>query len=576
MRNPGLKKRLLERLDIIGLLAFSIVVLFITFPNLLFSANIEDIPNAVIYYRYFFAAAFIILLVLTFIFLFLRRRIALILASLLGAYALLVLIFDLGHPLNIGPLMEGTESVPAAPVAGAIQIVLIVVAFFALFYIPRKVRAVLAWSLSAVLLVSGLPFMFAPSDTGHIPEHSLSEESEPHPDFNIYQILLDSYYGPWLQWSLSELSRDTSELAGFTHYRRNFSNYWYTRCSYPSFMNGTIWSPNMTISEWYASADESSIVDDLHERGFSTTFYGLGVKDGLRQVEVAYTVDPGEVGIVDIRLAMDYWLLRVAPVALRHLVLDYRGAGPITRYIGGGEGVPRGDIRTLVSYRQFEKFLADEPLRPSSGQYVHVYCYPPHAPYQLDRYGNYVGKSIYDEQLCLATNMLLEFVATLKELGKFENSLIIVQSDHGAGWWKETSKLIGDPLRDFTQMDAATSEAIREVDLMGYPGLKHETRYQAFLLIKPPGVSGDTGDLLVNDALVQLADLRDYIKEVIDEGDYAYPEREQVDVHFGIYRQKQNGEEVVVGRDITSGYLNHYIIRPGGEWEIGDNIPFEY
>jgi len=144
MRNPGLKKRLLERLDIIGLLAFSIVVLFIAFPHLLFSANIEDIPKAVIYYRYFFAAAFIILLVLAFILLFLPRRVALIAASLLGAYALLVIIFDIVYPLRIGLIIEGTEVEPAAPVAGVIQIVLMVAAFFALvhiqYLIPPRLR----------------------------------------------------------------------------------------------------------------------------------------------------------------------------------------------------------------------------------------------------------------------------------------------------------------------------------------------------------------------------------------------------------------------------------------------------
>lgn len=578
MKNPGLKKRLLDRLDIIGLLAFSIMVLFVTFPNLLFSANIEDIPKAVIYYRYFFAAAFVILLVLTFIFIFLRRRIALVLASLLGAYALLVLIFDLVHPLGIGPLMEGTEAVPAAPVSGAIQIVLMVGAFFALFYIPKKVRAVFAWSFATVLLVSGLPFMFAPSYVGHIPDHHIPEEGEPHPDFNIYHIVFDAYYGPWLQWSLGELGRDTSELPGFTHYPRNVSNYWYTRCSYPSFMSGTMYSPEKTVREWFEDTNTDSIIEDLHERGFSTTFYGLALGDGIRQVEVAYTGDPSGTGVVDIRLAADYWLLRVSPVALRHLILDDHGAGPITRYLGDSEEVPSGDIRTLVSYRQFEKFLADEHLRSSGGHYVHAYFYPPHPPYQLDRHGNYVGESSYDEQLLLATNMLLEFVATLKEQGKFENSLIIVHADHGAGWWHETSKHIGDPLRDFIQMDAATSEAIREVDLFGYPGRHQEARYQALLLVKPCGAGEDAGDLLVSDALVQLLDIRQYIKQVIDEGDcaYAYPERKQVDVHFGIHMQKQNDKDVMVGRDITSGYINHYIIRPGGKWEICDNIPFEY
>jgi len=571
-----LKKRLLERLDIIGLLAFSITVLFIAFPHLLFSANIEDIPKAVIYYRYFFAVAFIILLVLTFIFLFLPRRVSLVAAALLGAYTLLVLIFDLIHPLGIGLIQEGTEVEPAAPVAGAIQIVLMVGAFFALLYIPRKARTVLAWSLAAVFLVSGLPFLFAPSDTGHIPENSFISENESAPDFNIYHIIFDAYYSPHLQWSLEALGRDTPELAGFTHYQRSVSNYEFTRCSYPSFMSGTLWSPNMTISEWYTSTNENSIIDDLHERGFTTTFYGTSLKDGIRQVEVAYTDDPAAVGIVDIRLAMDYWLLRISPVALRHQILDDHGAGPFSRHLGGRGEDPSGDIRTLVSYRQFQKFLADERLRSSGGHYVHAHFYPPHPPYQLDRYGNYAGESSYDEQLLLATNMLLEFVETLKELDRFESSLIIIHADHGIAWWDVAVSHRGDPLRNFVQMDTVTSAAIREGDLLKYTGWLQEVRHQPLLLIKPCSVGGDAGDLVVNYALVQLLDLRDYIKKVIDAGNQAYPERKQVDVYVGIHWQKYNDTWLTVGRDIMSGYINHYIIRPGGEWEICDDIPFKY
>jgi hypothetical protein len=575
VRNPGWKKRLLERLDIIGLLAFSIAVLFITFPNLLFSANVEHIPKAVIYYRYFFAAAFIILLVLTFIFLFLRRRVALILASLLGAYALMVLIFDLVHPLGIGPLIEGTESVSAAPVAGAIQIALMVGVFFALFYIPRKVRGVLAWSFAAVLLVFGLPFMFAPSDTGHVPYQSLVSQNESAPDFNIYHIIFDGYYGPWLEWSLSELSINISELAGFIHYQRNVSNYMFTEASYPSFMNGSMYSPDETIMECHESANKDSIIDDLRERGFSTTFYGIEMHDGMRQVEVAYTDDPSGTSVVDMRLAADYWLLRIAPVALRHVVLDGHGAGPITRFARYAEQVIRGDIRTLVSYRQFEKFLADEPLRPASGQYVHLYLYPPHGPYQLDRHGNYTSESSYEEQLLLATNMLFEIVKTLKEQGKFESSLIIIHADHGAGCGA-LEQYAGDPLRDFIQIDESTANAIGEVSLVNCTGNEIEARYLSLLLIKLPGMGAEAGDLIINDGLTQLLDIREYIDKVIDEWDCAYPEREQVDIHHGLVYQVRDGEQLYVGRDITSGYINHYIIRPGGQWEICDNIPFEY
>jgi len=334
-------------------------------------------------------------------------------------------------------------------------------------------------------------------------------------------------------------------------------------------MSGTMYSPGKTVTEWYESADADSIIYDLHECGFSTTFYGIAQYRGTRLSQEAY------VGTVDIRLAADYWLLRIAPVALRHLMLDASGAGPITRYTAGLAEGPSGDIRTLTSYRQFQKFLTDEHLRSAGGQYVHAYFYPPHGPYQLDRNGNYVGESSYEEQLHLAMNMLLDIMQTLKELGRFENSLIIVHADHGAGYGA-LEQYAGDPLRDFIQIDEATADAIGEVSVIDCTGTEIEARYLALLLIKLPGAGGDEGDLMVNDGLTQLLDLREYINKVIDERDSDYPKREQVDIHHGLVIRVRDGKRITVGRDIMSGYINHYIIRPGGKWEICDNIPFQY
>jgi hypothetical protein len=270
---------------------------------------------------------------------------------------------------------------------------------------------------------------------------------------------------------------------------------------------------------------------------------------------------------VDITRAADYWLLRVAPVALRHVVLNDRGVGPIGRLARYTEQVTSGDITPLISYHQFEKLLADEQLRPSGGQYVLAHFYPPHEPYILDRNGNYVGESSYEEQLHLATNMMLEFVQILKEQGKFDNSLIIFQSDHGYTL-AVNDYYAGEPLGDFIQIDKATSKAIGDVDVRHVSG--------ALLLIKPPGVGGETGDLIVNDNLTQLLDLRQYINNVLDGGSLAYPERKEVSIQHGLGFQDRDGERIQVGRDIMSGYINHYIIRPGDDWEICDNLPFEY
>ncbi|UCC59326.1 MAG: hypothetical protein JSV02_06080, partial [Dehalococcoidia bacterium] len=184
-------------------------------------------------------------------------------------------------------------------------------------------------------------------------------------------------------------------------------------------------------------------------------------------------------------------------------------------------------------------------------------------------------ESSYEEQLLLATNMLMEVVETLKELGKFEDSLIIAHADHGSGHGA-LEEYAGDPLRDFIQIDEATANAIGEISVVDWTGAEIEARYLPLLLIRAPGAGEDTGDLIVNDALVQLLDLREYVNKAIDEWDYAYPAREQVDIHQGLAFQDHDGEHITVGRDIMSGYINHYIIRPDGNWEVCDNIPFQY
>ncbi len=575
----NLRECLQKKADLLGLLAFSITVLFITFPNLLLSANIEEIPEASTFYKYFFVGAFFVYFVFAIAILLIPSRIGLYFASLLSAYAIIVIVFDFIMPLNIGPIEEGTESVQAAPtIIGAVQIILILTVCFVLLYVPKKLCNIFAWSLTAVLLFSGLHLLFISPNMGYGSYAKSCVKKEAQHDLNIYHIVFDAYYGPWLQWSLSELSKDNSELAGFNHYRRNVSNYYATRSSYASFMTGTMYSPEKTMVEWYRNANENSIIDDLHEQGFITTFYGLGLRHGVRQVQFSYTDDPGETGIVDIKLAADYCILRVAPIIFRHKVLDDRGAGPITRHFKSDEEIPSGDIRNVVSYRQFKKFLNDEKMRSSTGHYVHVYLYPPHGPYQLNRHGEYIGESSYDEQLHLATNMLLEIVENLNDLDRFDNSFIIVHADHGSGR-AGSNRYVGDPMRGFIRIDKETSELISNIDVRFQEGRLLEGRYQALLLIKPPGVGGNTDDLIINDNLTQLLDLREYIRKVIIEGNYSYkyPQKEKVIVHHGtITQQKRDGTRLSVGRDITSGRINKYIINSDGSWGIGSDIPFVY
>jgi len=375
-----LKKCFREKSDIIGLSILSFTILGIVIPKLMLSGNLDEIPRAALYYRYFFGGTFGIFCISTLALILLPRRIALITVSLLGSYAILIFIFDILHPLQVGPMVRGTESGKFSLVAGMWQLGFIVAVFFLLYVLPRQIRYSLSWMLAGLLIIMNLSLLFAKQDAAFRADSlAISESQASTPDFNIYHLVFDSYYSPWLEWALAELKKTQGDLAGFTHYRRCVSSYWLTETSYPSFMSGTMYTAGEDYQKWWKGTNQDSIIEDLHARGFTTSFYGLQLKNGMRNVQKRYIEDPGGTGIASWPLVLDLWFLRISPVFSRHTVLK-DGIGPATRIVKRVLGQPQGNIITLVSYRQFKKFISDEEQRASGGE-LHTWIFCAAAPY---------------------------------------------------------------------------------------------------------------------------------------------------------------------------------------------------
>ena len=573
------KARIRERLDLLALVAFGVVIFLVAMPQLLLTQNADDIREVSTYFRYFLLLSVPVLGLLAGAVFLLPRRVATLLASIVAASAFSVLLFDIVSPLRIGPIQEGNERIAAAWTPGVLQL-LLTAALIPIFYLaPSRLRGTLAGVFVAVFAFTSLPMAFAnQAGASHLAKAAPTEEKAAGGKPNVYHLVFDAYTGPWLEWSLAQLGRSTNDLSGFIHYRRACSNNYATTPSYASFMSGTMFDPSLAVTDWYDRADKSTIVTDLHGKGFVSSGYAIKSRNGIGQIQNLYTDDPGGRQAADFRLLADYWLLRVSPVALRHRVLGPTGAGPVTAAFSDPGDTPSGDIRTLMSFRQFEKFIADEKDRPATGQYVHVYVNVPHGPYQLDRTGRYISQSSYEEQLHLATSMMLRFVERLKELGRFEQSVIIVHSDHGSAQ-AASGRLVGDSQRYFIQIDPKTSKAIAKVDVRGSTGDKLEARYAALLLVKPCGRGDDGQPFQTNEALVQLLDLRRFVSEMVQDGSCraTYPVSSEVNIHHGLVtQQRPDGTRMTVGRDLMAGRINHYLIRPGGKWEIKDDIPFKY
>jgi arylsulfatase A-like enzyme len=144
-----------------------------------------------------------------------------------------------------------------------------------------------------------------------------------------------------------------------------------------------------------------------------------------------------------------------------------------------------------------ERLLTDEADRPGHGQYVYAHLILPHYPYVWDGECRLNKRTGFIDQTSCATNLIKDFVGKLKQLARYDDSLIILQSDHG------TSGVDAEPFFPLPRLEAG-QRASEEFS----------KRLHALLLIKPP----DAGavPLRVSEDISQLADIPATVYDLLD------------------------------------------------------------
>src|SRR5216117_436913 len=91
----------------------------------------------------------------------------------------------------------------------------------------------------------------------------------------------------------------------------------------------------------------------------------------------------------------------------------------------------RVERRGMDVVQHAEKWMNAHPAGP---HFVWLHLYDPHDPYEPPPpYSQTYKDRLYDGEIAYADSALGNFVAYLKKLGRYENSLIIVVGDHGEG-----------------------------------------------------------------------------------------------------------------------------------------------
>ncbi len=523
MQGSTFREKFSMALSYLGLASLAVSICLFSIPAVLLGGNRSDLGNPWTFYLVFVAAGLLILIALGLLLYFLPKTWSRPFAIAFAVYGILIYLFDLFLPLEIGPIIDGDEIAEARPIAGIVQGLSAMVLFYLLRRIDVLKAGKLFWALSFSFAFISLFSLFENAVTaGKVslatPETTTKEMLSGQAKFNIFHIVFDAYYGPAFRQSAEEGGVSLKSLDGFMYYVRARSNYYLTEPSYASFLSGQLFDPEkVSEQEWIARSSEDSLLLDLKTHGFKTHIYGALSRSPFRLAdhqEIAQSPP--------LRLLLDYWLLRISPVALRSQILQ-NGSGPFSRLRKRA-----GDLRSLASYQQFQKILSDViPKLSGSGNYYHFYFYPPHGPYQLDRNGSFVGRSSYREQHVLATKMLRDLVDALRKRGDFEDSLIVIHSDHGSTQGSKLA-LAGNRPKENSWLEG---------NLIFRNSAELEAQFSTLILIKKPAQCGPMKQSFVEKHdLVQTLDMRKYIGGFLNgkSADCEYPSTDSVHIFAGV------------------------------------------
>lgn len=498
------------------------LVLFFYLPSVIYIYNQGDLDYNLAQVTPFAAALGLCLVGVLLLMLYKTRRQAIFKG--LFFLGLFLLLRDMVAPLDVGELAGGLAVLDIQePVFNIIlEAVLAVVTLAAAIKVPWEKARPFATILVLLLTVfHGGSFYHELQGRTHFTfgDTPVEHPSPPPPrasdQGNVYQIILDGFSSQVLRSVMSD-PKLASAFEGFTFFPRARSNYLFTDMSIPSFMTGSF-NPYMKpgesvgdwlgrVKQWTRTATTGGILAAAYANGYTVSqymntrlFYPHQKASNLYFGAQLF----GEVAVQQamIRFA-DLWLLRVAPTMLKQEVWSDENRG----VLAGLATIPGDHAWAYWGVRQLGKMTEAEASRPAKGQYVYAHFLMPHRPLVMDAGCKYhpageKSAELYRDQAACALSRVALFLAELKRLGRYDDALIVVQSDHA-------TRMV-NPISQRDHLPPWLLAELNKLTPGNRAGRNKQNLNLPLILVKPAGAT--RGPLVVADKLVQLVDLANTI-----------------------------------------------------------------
>ena len=378
-------------------------------------------------------------------------------------FGVYVLLSDVFAPLQVSPL-DGHPLVGHQPLTYTlVEVALFLSILFVALRVGSDWNSLIGVSTSLLLIVVSVLYGLFVVIPRHSAEASINLRSDAGIRGNVYHIVLDEFQSDAAMLHLRE-KNNMAAFRGFTFFTNTIANYLFTYQSFHSYMTGTLYD-GVNYEAWTDHYKNGGLLKDLERNGYRITKYTPAAFDFDAfpskhfKSEDILREEHKRNGYF-IKDFVQIWLARVMPNFCTNTALAM-GLDLGAKIEGYANGVSRkADVPTSVpegiqpysAALTLKKVVRDEVNRAPNGEYVFLHVLLPHMPYVLDDQCKYTPTSSdlpinrYYAQAGCALNLVSQYLAKIKELGRYDDATIIVQSDHGSVFGpigKQNSKLVG-------------------------------------------------------------------------------------------------------------------------------------
>lgn len=222
-------------------------------------------------------------------------------------------------------------------------------------------------------------------------------------------------------------------MEDFTYYPDTLSVFPYTINSMPNILTGTVNHNETNFRNYISNAyNQSTLFEKLTQNGYEINLYNPVIPwEGERAYTIENAAPTSDISIdyfVFMKEEAKYVLFKYLPFGMKQLsnigTFDFEHC-KIVKLENGGYSSYNPEVYKNIT----ENSVLD---KQSNNYFQFVYCDGSHVPYDMDKNLNTVTDGTYAQKVAASLTMIKAYLQRLKDNDAYDNSVIVIMSDHGS------------------------------------------------------------------------------------------------------------------------------------------------